>query len=99
MNTFGTGPTFETDFNDISPEGLVTATRIPGSFGSTFGQGDLALVSDADGNSCWGRIESVAGPLYFLRPIWESWMPATAYQITGDPANVIVESRTELAAV
>lgn len=49
--------------------------------------GSIVFLYDDEGNSCWGRVEQVEGPLAMVRPYLETWMTPADFErpVTSGP--------------
>jgi hypothetical protein len=81
---FSPPPTLETDFNELDHNSWLTATRLPyAAFFATFDIGTKVRLADVEGNTCWGIIREINGPLYIVEPDWSTWRDQLTPQVNG----------------
>lgn len=67
--------TFRVDFNDQTENGrLVALIRHASNSAREPRVGDAAMLRDAEGNRCRGRVERVDGALAYIVPDWDTWV-------------------------
>lgn len=69
--------TFDVDFNNAVDRGRLIKTSLRRHAGRTPEVGERCYLRDGEGNTCWGYVDSINGPMILFAIDDSSWASGT----------------------